>query len=134
MLIRLIVGMQDYRTAFCINCGGATDTSELTDGLTASAKENIRIVVLDSHRPIHHSFNNEDDQNFVLLHNPQAGDVALDNIPLADAALSERGAAGQATAHRHVHEASCSVWKHCHASLPLHSAQQVQYVQIHQFR
>ena len=58
---------------------------------SASAKENVRLVVCDSHRPIHHSYNDESDQNHVLFHNPDGGDVPMEAIPLADSAAGEAG-------------------------------------------
>lgn len=84
-----IVAVQDFRTAFCINCGATVDIGELVGSMGASARENVRLVFIDSHRPIHHSLNDDQDQNHVLLHNPDGGDIPLDSIPLADSALRE---------------------------------------------
>jgi hypothetical protein len=81
------LALQDYRTAFCINCGGTVDVGELTGCLPPSARNNVRLVFIDSHRPIHHSFNDERDQNCVLLHDPDSGDVPVDSIPVGDSAL-----------------------------------------------
>lgn len=78
---------QDYRTAFCINCGATQSTEELLEPLDTSARECVRLVFVDSHRPVHHSLNNEQDQACVLLHDPDGGDVPVDAIPLADAAF-----------------------------------------------
>jgi hypothetical protein len=81
--------LQDYRTAFCINCGANTDVGRLLSSLGAEAKQFVRLVFIDSNRPIHHSLNDDNDNSCVLLHDPDCGDVPLDCIPVSDAAVDE---------------------------------------------
>jgi hypothetical protein len=83
------VCLQDYRTAFCINCGANTDVSRLKSSLGADAKQFVRLVFIDSNRPIHHSLNDDNDNSLVLLHDPDCGDVPLNCIPVSDAAVDE---------------------------------------------
>ena len=79
--------LQDFRTAFCINCGANSDVSQLLPG--DEAKQFVRLVFIDSNRPIHHSLNDDGDNNCVLLHDPDCGDVPLQEIPVSDAAVDE---------------------------------------------
>lgn len=78
--------LQDFRTAFCINCGANSDVGEL---VPEEAKEFVRLVFIDSNRPIHHSLNDDNDSSCVLLHDPDCGDVPLQDIPVSDAAVDE---------------------------------------------
>lgn len=75
--------LQDFRTAFCINCGANEDVQGIMESLGPNAQQFVRLVFIDSHRPIHHSLHNEDDHNCVLLHDPDCGDSPLDSIPFA---------------------------------------------------
>ena len=68
------------------------DVAEIRGALTASARENVRFVFIDSHRPIHHSFNDDADQTFVVFHDSDGGDVPADAIPRAAAAEECAGA------------------------------------------
>lgn len=83
------VCLQDYRTAFCINCGANDDVGKLLSSLGEEAKQFVRLVFIDSNRPIHHSLNDDNDNSCVLLHDPDCGDVPLDCIPVSDAAVDE---------------------------------------------
>ena len=84
--------MLDFRTAFCINCGATLDVAKLVGSMGAAARENVRLVFFDSHRPVHHSLNDENDQNHVLFHNPDGGDVPMEAIPPADDAAGAESA------------------------------------------
>jgi CDC45-like protein len=66
----------DYYTVLLINCGACEDISALLN-----MRENVRVVVIDSHRPVHHSFNSSDMQQ-LLLQDPRDG-TELDLIPEA---------------------------------------------------
>lgn len=79
--------MQDYRTAFCINCGANEDVRDIMQSLGPTAQQFVRLVFIDSHRPIHHSLHNEDDHSCVLLHDPDCGDSPLESIPSGAASL-----------------------------------------------
>jgi hypothetical protein len=103
--------VQDFRTAFFINCGATVDIGELVASMGASARDNVRLVFIDSHRPIHHSLNDDQDQSHVLLHNPDGGDIPLDSIPLADSALPSEGATLPSAA------ACCKQWLEVRACL-----------------
>jgi hypothetical protein len=81
--------VQDYRTAFCLNCGGSTDVKVIMNALTPSARDNVRFAFIDSHRPIHHSFNDDNDTNYVIFHDPDGGDVPVNVIPRADVAFEQ---------------------------------------------
>lgn len=81
------VTMQDYRTAFCINCGANEDVHDVMDSLGPAAQQFVRLVFIDSHRPIHHSLHNDDNHSCVLLHDPDCGDSPLESIPSAIASL-----------------------------------------------
>ena len=85
------LAMQDYRTAFFINCGAMTDVAELGISMDAAVRGNIRFVIIDSHRPIHHCFNDDNDQDNILLHAPDWGDVPLDAVPAADSTAQDTG-------------------------------------------
>jgi hypothetical protein len=63
------------------------DVKVIMNTLTASARDKVRFVFIDSHRPIHHSFNDDNDTNFVIFHDPDGGDIPVNAIPSADAAL-----------------------------------------------
>jgi hypothetical protein len=93
------LAIQDYRTAFLINCGANTDVRKLLDNLGDSARRFVRLVFIDSHRPIHHSLNNDDDNSCVLLHDPDCGDVPLESIPLSSASVDENTGERSLSAH-----------------------------------
>lgn len=75
--------MQDYRTAFCINCGANEDVHDIMESVGPMAQQFVRFVIVDSHRPIHHSLNDGEDHSCVLLHDPDCGDAPLKSIPAA---------------------------------------------------
>lgn len=80
------------RTAILINCGAAEDVRALLD---LHDRPNVRVVILDSHRPICH-LNNVDDAAdcvAVLLDEAEGTDKA--DIPLADG--DDGGVADQGT-------------------------------------
>ncbi len=68
--------MQDFQTLVLINCGATEDLYELLDLRPA-----VRVVVIDSHRPIHHSLNSRNTQVAVLV-DPEDG--TLEGLPEAE--------------------------------------------------
>lgn len=81
---RPCVVQEQYRTIILINCGAMEDIRALLE-----LPPNVRVVVIDSHRPIHHSYNT-DNTDAVLLHDPLDG-TGFDEIP-EDAGISDSGA------------------------------------------
>lgn len=79
--------MQDYRTAFCINCGSNENVHDIMESVGPMAQQFVRLVIIDSHRPIHHSLHDEEDHSCVMLHDPDCGDSPLESIPKAAASL-----------------------------------------------
>ena len=68
---------QELRTIFLVNCGATEDVRKLCD---LEDNLNIRIIVIDSHRPIWHGHKNEADHTLVFL---DADDPVPDrDIPL----------------------------------------------------
>lgn len=70
-----------------INCGATEDVRSLLD--TAGAT--TRIVVADSRRPVHHSFNHEGDAGCVLLHCRDDETARVEDVPLPDGASDDEG-------------------------------------------
>lgn len=69
--------LQDFQTLFLINCGATEDVAKLL-----LLEESVRIIVVDSHRPFHHNFNNPQDINILALCNPADG--TCDDVPQPD--------------------------------------------------
>ena len=79
---------------FCINCGGTACVTELLAPLSDSVRECLRLVIIDSHRPIHHSLNDPDNSRTVILHDPEF-DIDPEDIPVAEAVIeAEEGDEG----------------------------------------
>jgi hypothetical protein len=71
--------MQAMRTAILINCGAAEDVRQL---LELDRRPNVRIVIIDSHRPICHTANLEDPTDAVtVLLDESEGRAKLDIPP-----------------------------------------------------
>ena len=68
---------QELCTLVLINCGATEDVARLVD-----QDENVRIIVIDSHRPFHHNFNNTADFNLLAFCNPDDG--TCHNMPEPD--------------------------------------------------
>ena len=60
-----------------INCGATEDVTQLVE-----VQENVRVIVIDSHRPFHHNWNDDDCKSLLAFCNPADG--SCDNIPEAD--------------------------------------------------
>eukprot|EP00879_Flechtneria_rotunda_P029924 GHRR01032391.1.p1 GENE.GHRR01032391.1~~GHRR01032391.1.p1 ORF type:complete len:242 (+),score=77.02 GHRR01032391.1:1582-2307(+) len=58
---KLLEGSLEFRTVMLINCGA----SKFVQAPASAA--NVRFVVIDSHRPIHPRYNNEDDHDVFFL-------------------------------------------------------------------
>ena len=68
---------QDLQTLILINCGATEDVARLLD-----LQENVRVIVIDSHRPFHHNFNDPNNVTFLAFCNPADG--TCDNVPEPD--------------------------------------------------
>ncbi|KAL3155459.1 hypothetical protein ABBQ38_011015 [Trebouxia sp. C0009 RCD-2024] len=68
--------LQELQTLILINCGATEDVAKLLD-----ITSNIRVIVIDSHRPFHHNLNDEN-TNFMAFCNPADG--TCDDVPEAD--------------------------------------------------
>jgi len=73
-----------------INCGATEDVRALLD----TAGPATRIVVADSRRPVHHSFNHEGDAGCVLLHCRDDETARVEDVPLPDGASDDEGEFG----------------------------------------
>jgi CDC45-like protein len=79
--------VQVERTVMLVNCGACEDVRAMLE-----LPRKVRVIVIDAHRPIHHSYNKEDDVDTLFLHDPADGTAAQD-IPLAsDSESSGSGA------------------------------------------
>lgn len=56
------VHAQELRTVFMINCGGTEDVRA-----SCNIDDTVRVIVMDSHRPIWHGYNDATDQNSVVV-------------------------------------------------------------------
>ena len=72
-----------------INCGATEDVRSLLD----TAGPTTRIVVADSRRPVHHSFNHDGDAGCVLLHCRDDETARIEDVPLPDGASDDEGGA-----------------------------------------
>ena len=68
--------LQELQTLILINCGATEDIAKLLD-----ITSNIRVIVIDSHRPFHHNLN-DGNTNFMAFCNPADG--TCDDVPEAD--------------------------------------------------
>ncbi|KAK9862005.1 hypothetical protein WJX84_004878 [Apatococcus fuscideae] len=69
----------NFRTIFFINCGAQEDLLNL---FTPSQLELLKVVVIDSHRPIH--YNNFWHRNIWIFHDPVDGEVSPEDMPKPD--------------------------------------------------
>ncbi|KAF5837908.1 CDC45 family [Dunaliella salina] len=53
---------EDLKSVFMINCGATDDVRQHCD-----LSDNVRLVIIDSHRPIWHGYNVEEDQNTLVV-------------------------------------------------------------------
>lgn len=58
-----VVILQDFRTVILINCGASCFVKDLAP----EASKNVRYIVIDSHRPIHPSYNDTSDLDVLLV-------------------------------------------------------------------
>lgn len=58
-----VVILQDFRTVILINCGASCYVKDLAP----EASKNVRYIVIDSHRPIHPSYNDTSDLDVLLV-------------------------------------------------------------------
>lgn len=72
-------GDELMRFVILINCGASEDMRSL---LGLNERPNVCLVIIDSHRPIMHAFNDDSPDVFVLL-NAESEDLHLDDIPRA---------------------------------------------------
>ncbi len=75
----MLVMLQNFRTIFFINCGAQED---LFTFFSPSQHDLLRLVVIDSHRPIH--YNNFWHANIWIFHDPADGPVTREHMPEAD--------------------------------------------------
>jgi hypothetical protein len=60
-----------------LNCGACEHVRQMLE-----LPDTVRVIVIDAHRPIHHSYNNEADTSTLFLHDPADG-TAAEDVPLA---------------------------------------------------
>lgn len=68
---------QELSTLILINCGASEDVAGLVD-----QDKSLRIIVIDSHRPFHHNFNDPGNQDLLAFCNPDDG--TCDDLPEPD--------------------------------------------------
>ena len=73
----LLAFSQDLQTLILVNCGATEDVTQLVE-----IQESVRVIVIDSHRPFHHNWNDNDCKSLLAFCNPADG--SCDNIPEAD--------------------------------------------------
>lgn len=73
----VLLALQDLQTLILINCGATEDVAKLLD-----LQENVRVIVIDSHRPFHHNLNDPDNKIILAFCNPADG--TCDNVPEPD--------------------------------------------------
>ena len=71
--------LQNFRTVFFINCAAQEDLLNL---FSPAQLELLRVVIIDSHRPIH--YNNFWHRNIWIFHDPADGDVIPEEMPKPD--------------------------------------------------
>ena len=74
--------LQDVRTAILINCGAAEDVRSLLGLLD---RPNVRVVIVDSHRPICHLNNVDSPEDCVAVLLDESEGTAKTDIPPAGA-------------------------------------------------
>lgn len=79
VLISGLCNLQNFRTVFFINCGAQEDLLNL---FSPAQLELLRVVIIDSHRPIH--YNNFWHRNIWIFHDPADGDVSPEDMPQPD--------------------------------------------------
>lgn len=103
--MRVCMCVQELKNVVLINCGATEDVREL-----CQLPETVRIIIIDSHRPVWHGHNdNEDDKTLVLL--DQDDPVKKEVMPVYDREF-EDAAAGAARIEQPAH----AVGPACHAA------------------
>ena len=69
-----------------LNCGACEHVRQMLE-----LPDAVRVIVIDAHRPIHHSYNNEADTSTLFLHDPADGTAAEDVPPASDSESSGSG-------------------------------------------
>jgi CDC45-like protein len=78
--------VQVDRTVMLLNCGACEHVRQMLE-----LPDAVRVIVIDAHRPIHHSYNNETDTSTLFLHDPADGTAAEDVPPASDSESSGSG-------------------------------------------
>eukprot|EP00798_Chlamydomonas_sp_ICE-L_P015744 gene15744-21865_t len=74
---------EDLKTVVMINCGATEDVRSI-----CSLHENVRLIIIDSHRPIWHGYNDENDLTIVILdHDDPVKKEEIPNYADGDAEL-----------------------------------------------
>lgn len=71
------------RTVMLVNCGACEDVRAMLE-----LPEAVRVIVIDAHRPIHHSYNDDADTDTLFLHDATDGTAAEDIPPASDSESS----------------------------------------------
>lgn len=69
-----------------VNCGACEDVRAML-----RLPDAVRVIVIDAHRPIHHSYNDAGDTDTLFLHDPADGTAAEDIPQASDSESSESG-------------------------------------------
>lgn len=77
VLSHVLLALQDLQSLILINCGATEDVAKLLD-----LQENVKVIVIDSHRPFHHNLNDPDNKTILAFCNPADG--TCDNVPEPD--------------------------------------------------
>lgn len=77
ILIHRATCLQAERTVMLVNCGACEDVRAMLE-----LPDAVRVIVIDAHRPIHHSYNDDADTDTLFLHDATDG-TAAEDIPLA---------------------------------------------------
>jgi cell division control protein 45 len=70
----VLVRIQELKTVFMINCGATEDIRSV-----CKFSPNVRVIIIDSHRPIWHGYNTEDQEVVVVVDDDDP--VAIGEIP-----------------------------------------------------
>ena len=69
-----------------LNCGACEHVRQMLE-----LPDAVRVIVIDAHRPIHHSYNDQADTSTLFLHDPADGTAAEDVPPASDSESSGSG-------------------------------------------
>ncbi|PSC71473.1 cell division control 45-like protein [Micractinium conductrix] len=81
-------GEEALRTAILINCGAAEDVRQL---LHLEQRSNVRVIIIDSHRPICHLNNLDSEEDNIIVFLDEMEGTAKDDIPPWDDAEVSSG-------------------------------------------